>query len=292
VRIVILSRDSTLFSCRRLYTAASARGHIVDFINPIFCYIDINDSKYSIFYLKKKLEYYDAVIPRIGSTTTLHNIAILRQLEILGSFPINCSYSISKARNKLHCLQLLAYKGINLPNTSFSCNIENSETLINMVGGAPVIIKKIEGAQGIGVILAETKQMAKSIIDTFLNLNVQFLVQEFISEANGCDIRCLVIGNKVVTAIERRAKEGDFRSNLHCGGTAKKTSISFTEQKIAILSAKILGLNVAGVDILRSNRGPLVIEVNSSPGLQGVETESGFDIATMIILFIENYLSK
>ncbi|MCR3755608.1 MAG: ribosomal protein S6 modification protein [Sodalis sp. Psp] len=291
MKLAILSRDSTLFSCRRLRETAQARGHKVDIIDPLYCYMNINSVASAMHYHGGRLGYYDAMIPRIGSLTTL-GLAVLRQFEMLGSYSLNESAAIACARNKLCSLQLLASQGISLPITGFADSPDDIGELIAMVGGAPLVVKFVESMQGIGVVLAETKQAAESVIEAFRSLKAQFLVQEFISEACGCDIRCLVVGDQVMTAIERQAKAGDFRSNLHRGGTARLVTISATEQAIAIRATAALGLNVAGVDILRSNRGPLVVEVNASPGLEGIETASGLDIATIIIAFIEGRLAN
>lgn len=292
MRIAILSCNSNLFSCQRLRDAAKERGHNVDIIDPLFCYMNVNSVASSIYYHGEQLRYYDAVIPRISPLITFHGIAVLRQLEMLGSFPLNESRAITQARNKLHSLQLLALHGIDLPVTGFVDSSDDTSDLINMVGGAPLIVKLLEGTQGIGVVLAETRQVAESVIDAFRSLKAKFLVQEFIAEAGGVDIRCLALGNEVVASIQRQAKTGDFRSNLHRGGTARQIDISTTERAIAIRATSTLGLNVAGVDIIRADRGPLVIEVNASPGLQGIETISGLDIAAMMIQFIETRLAQ
>lgn len=291
MKLAILSRDGTLFSCRRLREAAQARGHKVDVIDPLSCYMNINSAAPSIHYRGRRLKFYDAVIPRIGPLTTFYGTAVLRQFEMLGSYALNESAAITRARDKLHSLQLLARQGIDLPITGFADSPDDTGDLITMVGGAPLVVKLVEGTQGIGVVLAETRQAAESVIDAFRGLKAQFLVQEFVAEAGGCDVRCLVIGDKVVAAIERQAKAGDFRSNLHRGGSARSVTISEAERAVAIRAATTLGLNVAGVDILRAKRGPLVMEVNASPGLEGVETASDLDIATLMITFIEARLA-
>lgn len=287
MKLAILSRDGSLFSCRRLYEAAQARGHKVDIIDPLSCYMNINSASLSIHYRGRQLKHYDAVIPRISPLTAFYDTAVLRQFEMLGSYTLNTSSAIIRARNKLHSLQLLARQGIDLPITGFTDSPDDTGDLITMVGGAPLVIKLVEGAQGIGVILAETRQAAESLIDAFRGLKAQFLVQEFIAEADGRDVRCLVIGDKIVAAIERQAKAGDFRSNLHRGGSAQPIIISEAEQAMAIRATGTLGLNVAGVDILRAKRGSLIMEVNASPGLEGIETASNLDIATLMIVFIE-----
>ncbi|WES69975.1 30S ribosomal protein S6--L-glutamate ligase [Superficieibacter sp. HKU1] len=287
MKIAILSRDGTLYSCKRLREAALHRGHIVDILDPLSCYMNINPSVSSIHYKGRQLPHYDAVIPRIGSAITFYGTAALRQFELLGSYPLNESVAISRARDKLRSMQLLARKGIDLPLTGMAHSPDDTSDLIEMVGGAPLVVKLVEGTQGIGVVLAETRQAAESVIDAFRGLNAHILVQEYIAEAKGRDIRCLVVGDKVVAAIERCAKEGDFRSNLHRGGVARIATITEREREIAVTAAQTLGLDVAGVDILRANRGPLVMEVNASPGLEGIEKTSGIDIAARMIQWIE-----
>ncbi len=293
MKIAILSRDGSLFSCKRLRDAAETRRHSVDIIDPLSCYMNINCDSPSIHYRGKRLAHYDAVIPRIGTAITFYGTTVLRQFEMLGSYPLNDSVAITRARDKLHSLQLLAKEGIDLPVTGFADSPDDTNDLITMVGGAPLVVKLVEGTQGIGVVLAETAQAAKSVIDAFRGLKAQFLVQEYIHEAKGCDIRCLVIGNRVVAAIERQAQPGDFRSNLHRGGSARKITITAQERAVAIKATATLGLHVAGVDILRAQRGPLVMEVNASPGLEGIETATGIDIAGLMITYIEqNTLHK
>ncbi|WP_435954431.1 30S ribosomal protein S6--L-glutamate ligase [Dryocola sp. BD626] len=287
MKIAILSRDGTLYSCKRLREAASRRGHAVEIIDPLSCYMNINPLSPSVHYKGRQLPHYDAVIPRIGSAITFYGTAVLRQFEMLGSYPLNESVAITRARDKLRSLQLLARQGIDLPVTGFAHSPDDTSDLIDMVGGAPLVVKLVEGTQGIGVVLAETRQAAESVIDAFRGLNAHILVQEYIKEAKGADIRCLVVGNQVVAAIERQAKPGDFRSNLHRGGRANQVTITEREREIALQAAATLGLDVAGVDILRANRGPLVMEVNASPGLEGIEKTSGVDIATLMIEWIE-----
>lgn len=287
MKIAILSRDGSLYSCKRLLQAAKARGHSIEVIDPISCYMNINPGSPAIHYRGKQLGHYDAVIPRIGSAITFYGTAVLRQFEVCGSFPLNESVAITRARDKLRSLQLLVRQGIAMPVTGFAHSPDDTSDLIDMVGGAPLVVKLLEGTQGIGVVLAETRQAAESVIDAFRGLNAHILVQEFIKEARGKDIRCLVVGGRVVAAIERKAREGDFRSNLHRGGTARLVDITEREREIAIQATATLGLDVAGVDILRANRGPLVMEVNASPGLEGVEKTTGLDIAAMMIAWIE-----
>jgi len=287
VKIAILSRDGTLWSCKRLKEAAVKRGHLVEILDPLSCYMNVSPAASSVHYKGRQLPHFDAVIPRIGSAITFYGTAALRQFELLGSYPLNESVAITRARDKLRSLQLLARQGIDLPKTGIAHSPDDTRDLIDMVGGAPLVVKLVEGTQGIGVVLAETRQAAESVIDAFRGLNAHILVQEYIAEAKGRDIRCLVVGNEVVAAIERRAKEGDFRSNLHRGGVATIATITPQERAIAIKAAQTLGLEVAGVDILRSNRGPLVMEVNASPGLEGIEKTTGLDIAARMIQWIE-----
>lgn len=287
MKIAILSRDGTLYSCKRLREAAVRRGHTVEIIDPLSCYMNINPAAPSVHYKGRQLPHYDAVIPRIGSAITFYGTAVLRQFEMLGSYPLNESVAITRARDKLRSLQLLARQGIDLPVTGFAHSPDDTSDLIDMVGGAPLVVKLVEGTQGIGVVLAETRQAAESVIDAFRGLNAHILVQEYIKEAKGKDIRCLVVGSKVVAAIERQAKPGDFRSNLHRGGQANQVAITDRERDIALQAAATLSLDVAGVDILRASRGPLVMEVNASPGLEGIEKTSGVDIATLMIEWVE-----
>lgn len=287
MRIAILSRNRNLYSTRRLVEACRQRSHEVRVIDPLKCYMDIATSRPGIFYKGEALEQYDAVIPRIGASITFYGTAVLRQFEILGSFPLNESVAIGRARDKLRSLQLLSRKGVGLPLTSFAHDVENTQELINLVGGAPLVVKLLEGTQGKGVVLAETNKAAESVIDAFRELRADFLVQEFIKEAGGADVRCLVVEKRVVAAMERKAREGEFRSNLHRGGSAAITRLSPQERTTAVKAARTLGLNVAGVDILRSKEGPLVMEVNSSPGLEGIESATEKDVAGMIVEFIE-----
>jgi len=287
VKIAILSRKSDLYSTRRLVEAGNQRGHDMRVIDPLRCYMNIATDRPMIHYHGEALTGFDAVIPRIGASVTFYGTAVLRQFEMLGVFPLNESVAITRARDKLRSLQLLSRKGIGLPITGFVHSPDDTGDALRMVGGAPVVIKLLEGTQGIGVVLAETAQAAHSVIEAFWGLRANILVQEFIHEAGGADIRCFVVGNKVVAAMKRQAKEGEFRSNLHRGGTASAVKLTPAERSTAVRAARAIGLNVAGVDILRSHRGPLVMEVNSSPGLEGIETASGKDVTTLIIEFIE-----
>ncbi len=287
MKIAILSRNSKLYSTSRLVEAAQQRGHEVSVINPLRCYMNITANHPDIHYRGQSLSDIDAVIPRIGASITFYGTAVVRQFEMMGVFCLNESVAISRSRDKLRCLQLLARKGIGMPMTSFAHSPDDTEDLIALVGGAPLILKLLEGTQGKGVVLVETEQAAKSVIDAFRGLNVHFLAQEFIKEARGMDIRCFVIGDKVVAAMLRQAKDGEFRSNLHRGGTASLVRISPEERAMAVQAAKIVGLNVAGVDMLRTNNGSVILEVNSSPGLEGIEKTTELDIASPLIEYME-----
>jgi ribosomal protein S6--L-glutamate ligase len=289
MKIGILSRNRRLYSTKRLVEAASARGHEVRVINHLRCYMNIASFKPSIHYNGSLLPKLDAIIPRIGASVTFYGSAVVRQFEMMGTFSLNESVAISRSRDKLRSLQLLSRKGIGLPVTGFANSPDDTYDLLQLVGGAPVVVKLLEGTQGKGVVLAETRKAAESVVEAFRGLNANFLVQEFIKEAGGADIRCFVIGDKVVASMKRQAQEGEFRSNLHRGGTSKLIKITPEERSTAVRSARIMGLNVAGVDILRSNHGPVVIEVNSSPGLEGIENATGKDIAGLIVAYIEKH---
>ncbi len=287
MRIAILSRNKNLYSTRRLVEAGEKHGHEMVVLDTLKCYMDIAASKPGIHFKGERLEPFDAVIPRIGASITQYGMAVLRQFEMMGTFPLNESVAIGRSRDKLRSLQLLSRKGVGMPLTSFAHYVGDTRDLIRLVGGAPLVVKLLEGTQGKGVVLAETMKAAESVIDAFRELHADFLVQEFIKEAGGSDVRCFVVGNKVVAAMQRTAKEGEFRSNLHRGGSAEITKLSPQERATAVKAARTMGLNVAGVDLLRSSRGPLVMEVNSSPGLEGIELATGKDVAGMIFDFIE-----
>jgi ribosomal protein S6--L-glutamate ligase len=287
MKIAILSRNPRLYSTRRLIEAAKARGHTVEVIDVLRAYMNISSGSPEIHYKGRVLSGFDAVIPRIGASVTFYGTAVLRQFEMMGVYPVNESVAISRSRDKLRSLQLLSRKNVGMPVTGFSHSPDDTDDLLNFIGKPPYVIKLLEGTQGIGVVLAETRKAAESVIEAFRGLKAQILVQEFIAEAGGADIRCFVVAGKVVAAMKRQAKEGEFRSNLHRGGTAMLVKLTKEERATAINAAKIMGLNVAGVDLLRSDRGPLVMEVNSSPGLEGIETASGKDVAGMIIEHIE-----
>ena len=287
MKIAMLARNPDLYSHRRLVEAAEARGHQIDVINTLLVYMNITSHRPDLRYGGERLTGYDAVIPRIGASVTFYGTAVLRQFEMMGVWPLNESVAIGRSRDKLRSLQLLARAGIGLPVTAFAHSTKYSDDLIEIAGGAPVVIKLLEGTQGIGVVLGETHNSAKSVIDAFRGVKSHILVQEFIKEAGNTDIRCLVVGGKVVASMKRTGAEGDFRSNLHRGGSAQIIRITPEERSTAVRAAKIMGLNVCGVDLLRSNHGPVVMEVNSSPGLEGIEKATGKDIAGRIIELIE-----
>lgn len=287
MKIAILSRNKSLYSTRRLVEEGLNRGHEIRVVDALHCYMNITSANPLIHYHGETLDDFDVVIPRIGASVTFYGTAVLRQFEMMGVFPMNESVAISRSRDKLRSLQLLARKGVGMPITGFANKPDNVPELIKMVGGAPVVIKLLQGTQGIGVVLAETRKAAESVIEAFMGLKADILVQEFVKEAGGADIRCFVIGDKVIAAMKRQALEGEFRSNLHRGGTATLVRITPEERRTALAAAKAMGLNVAGVDLLRSSRGPLVMEVNSSPGLEGIENATGKNVAGMIINWIE-----
>ncbi len=289
MKIAILSRRQDIYSTHRLVEAAKNRGHEAEVIDTLRCYMNVTSSHPSIHYKGKELPHYDAVIPRIGASVTFYGAAVVRQLKMMGVFCVNDSIAITRSRDKLRCLQLLSKKGIGLPITGFAHSLDEIGDLIKMVGGPPLVIKFLEGTQGIGVILVETATAARSMIEAFLGLKVNILVQEYIKEAGGADIRCFVVGNQVVAAMKRQSKSSDeFRSNLHRGGSATAVEITDEEREMAINASRIIGLNVAGVDIVRSNRGPLIIEINASPGLEGIENTTQIDVATKIIELVED----
>lgn len=287
MKIVILSRKSSLYSTQALVNAGKEAGHEVQVINPLRCYMNITSHKPSIHLKGEKIEGVDAVIPRIGASITFFGTAVVRQFEMMGVYTLNESVAITRSRDKLRSLQLLSRKGIGLPVTGFARSTQFTDDLIDMVGGAPLVVKLIEGTQGIGVVLTENRQAAESVIQAFQGLKANILVQEYIKESKGSDLRCFVVGGRVVAAMKRTASGDEFRSNIHRGGSAKPVKITPEERSTAVRAAKIMGLNVCGVDLLRSNHGPVVMEVNSSPGLEGIETATGINIAAKIIHFIE-----
>ncbi len=287
MKIAILSQNSALYSTKRLKEAGEARGHEMRVINYLRCYMNITSHRPSIVYNGKPLENFDAIIPRIGASKTFYGTAVVRQFEVMGVFSTNESQAISRSRDKLRCLQILAKSGIGLPVTGFAHDTQDIDGLIETVGGAPLVIKLLEGTQGIGVVLAETYQAAKSVIEAFRGLDANILVQEYIKEARGADLRCFVVGGKVIAAMKRQGAAGEFRSNLHRGGTAELIKLTPEERSTAIRAAKAMGLRVAGVDLLRSNHGPVIMEVNSSPGLEGIEKATGIDVAGKIIEYLD-----
>lgn len=287
MNIVILSQNANLYSTRRLIDEAEERGHIIEVIDPLKCDIIIEKEKPTIFYKNRFLDYVDAVIPRIGASVTFYGCAVVRQFEMMNIFTTVPSDAILRSRDKLKSLQLLSKAGIGMPKTIFTNYSRDIEQILESVGGVPVIIKLLEGTQGLGVVLAETKNAAESVLEAFNGLKARVIVQEFIKEAKGADIRALIVDGQVVGAMKRQGKQGEFRSNLHRGGTAEVIKLSEEELKVAIRAARSLKLPVCGVDMLQSARGPLLLEVNSSPGLEGIETATEKNIAKSIITFVE-----
>ena len=283
----MLARNPNLYSHKRLVEAAEDRGHTLDILNTTRCTVNIASHRPTITYNGNTLEGYDAVIPRIGASITNYGAAVLRQFEMAGVWPLNESVAIGRSRDKLRSMQIFAKYGLGLPLTAYANDPKQAEEIIRAVNGPPVVIKLLEGTQGIGVVLAETMSSAKSVIEAFRGANVNILVQEFIKEAGGTDIRALVVGGKVIAAMKRTGASDDFRSNLHRGGSAQIVKITPEERLTALRAAKHMGLNVCGVDMLRSNHGPVIMEVNSSPGLEGIENATGKDVAGLIIEFIE-----
>ncbi|BDQ37065.1 putative alpha-L-glutamate ligase [Pseudodesulfovibrio nedwellii] len=287
MKIAILSRKKNLYSTNALVEAGVANGHDMHVINPLRCYMNIASHNPTIHYKGEDLSDIDAIIPRIGASITFYGTAVARQFEMMGVYNLNESVAITRSRDKLRSMQLLSRKGIGLPVTGFANSTKFTDDLIKMVGGAPLVVKLLEGTQGIGVVLAENNQAAKSVIEAFQGVKANILVQEYIKESKGKDIRCIVIGGKIVASMQRKAPAGEFRSNLHRGGSASTVKITPEERSTAVRAAKIMGLNVCGVDLLRTNHGPVVMEVNSSPGLEGIETVTGKNLAAKIIEFIE-----
>lgn len=288
--LAILSREPDCYSTRRLLEAALRRGHNCRVIDTARCCISINPSHPDVLYGQHSLRGIDAVIPRIGASLTLFGLALLRQLELLGVYCVNSPEAIGISRDKLHAHQVFCREKIPMPVTGFAHSPKDTAALMESVGGAPMVLKLLQGSQGKGVVLAETRNAAESVIDAFRNLDANFLVQEFVSEAAGCDVRCIVIGNRVVAAMRRRASADEFRSNLHRGGSGEKITLTSEERSVAVRAARAIGLRVAGVDLIQTQSGPKVIEVNSSPGLQGVEGVTDIDVADKIITFIERHI--
>ncbi|GAB3370929.1 30S ribosomal protein S6--L-glutamate ligase [Lysobacter rhizosphaerae] len=286
MKIAILSRNSKLYSTRRLVEAARERGHSVRVLDPLRCYMRIASDGFSMHYKGRQITDYDAVIPRVGASITRYGSVVLRQFELMGTYTPNSSDAILKARDKLRCHQLLAAEGIGMPITVFGDNPDDTQDLLAMLGPPPHVIKLNEGTQGAGVMLTEKPSASRGVIEALRGLYANFLVQEFVAEAKGADLRCFVVGNSVVAAMKRQAPKGDFRSNLHRGGSAKGVRVSATEQDVAIRAAHALGLGVAGVDLIRSKRGPLILEVNASPGLEGIEAASEVDVAGAVLDYV------
>lgn len=292
MKIAILSRNARLYSTQRLVEVARERGHVVRVLDPLRCYVRIAPGDVAIRYKGKPLKDIDAVIPRIGTTSTFYGTAVLRQLEMMGVYTPNPSDAVLRARDKLRALQILAAQGLDMPVTVFGDNPDDTSDVLAMLGDPPHVIKLNEGSQGTGVVLAEKRSASQSVIEAFRGLYANFLVQEFIAEANGSDLRCFVVGGKVVAAMQRDASAGEFRANLHRGGTAQAATLSSEEKQIAVRAAKALGLGIAGVDLLRSRRGPLILEVNSSPGLEGIESATGVNVSGHIIRHLETHAKK
>lgn len=293
MKIAILSRNPRLYSTKRLLEEAQKAGHEGIIVDHSLCDLIIEQNGPSIIYQGKTLEGVDAIIPRIGASVTFYGTAVVRQFELMGAFSVVTSQAIVRSRDKLRSLQILSKNGLGMPKTAFTNFSKGGEKmLIEQVGGAPVIVKLLEGTQGLGVVLAETKKAAQSVVEAFHGLKARIIVQEFVKEAKGADIRAFVVNGKVVGAMKRQGAEGEFRSNLHRGGVATVIRLSRLEKQAALNAAKALGLDVAGVDMLQSDRGPLILEVNSSPGLEGIESATGINIAGEIIKFVEEGVSK
>lgn len=286
MKLAILSRNAKLYSTRRLVEAAREQGHAVRVLDPLRCYMSIAPGAFQMHYKGRGLSGLDAVIPRIGASVTRYGTAVLRQFELMGVYSPNGSDAIARSRDKLRCQQLIAAKGLGLPLTVVGDSPDDTNDLLDMLGAPPHIVKLNEGSQGNGVVLAESKQASRSVIEAFRGLYAHFLVQEFVAEAGGADIRCLVVGGRVIAAMLRQARTDEFRSNLHRGGSASATTLDEREREAAIGAVRAVGLRVAGVDLLRTRRGPLVLEVNSSPGLEGIEAVSGLDVAGQIVHYV------
>lgn len=292
MKLAILSRNGKLYSTRRLVDAARERGHTVRVLDPLRCYMRIASDGFQMHYKGRQLAGYDAVLPRIGASITRYGTAVLRQFELMGSYTPNPAGAVLRARDKLRTHQLLAAQGIDLPTTVFGDNPDDTVDLLSMLGPPPHVIKLNEGTQGAGVMLTEKPSASRGVIEALRGLYANFLVQEFVAEAKGADLRCFVVGGQVVAAMRRQAEQGEFRSNLHRGGTAIPATADAAEQAAAVRAAKVLGLGVAGVDLIHSDRGPLILEVNSSPGLEGIESASGVDIAGKIVEYIAKRQKK
>ena len=292
MNIAILSRNPKLYSTLRLKEACEARGHTVEIIDHMKCVLFIEKKNPVVLYQGRKLDYFDAVIPRIGASVTFYGAAVVRQFEMMKVFSAVESQALIRSRDKLRSLQILSRAGLGLPKTIFMDYSADAEDSIDAVGGAPVIIKLLEGTQGLGVVLAENKKAAQSVIEAFHGVHARIIIQEFVKEAKGADIRAFIVDGEVVGAMRRQAKDGEFRSNLHRGGVAEVIKLTRTEKHAAITAAKKVGLSIAGVDMLPSKRGPLIIEVNSSPGLEGIEAATKVNIADKIVRFVEKHATK
>jgi len=292
MNIAILSRDPKLYSTRRLKEAGEACGHNVEIIDHMKCVLFIEKQNPVVLYHGRSLDYFDAIIPRVGASVTFYGAAVVRQFEMMGVFTAVESQALIRSRDKLRSLQVLSRAGLGLPKTIFMDYSRDTEGIIDAVGGAPVVIKLLEGTQGLGVVLAENEKAAQSVIEAFHGLHARIIVQEFIKEAKGADLRAFVVDGEVVGAMRRQARNGEFRSNLHRGGTASIVKLTREEKHAAITAAKKMGLGVAGVDMLPSVRGPLILEVNSSPGLEGIEGATKLDIAGKIIRYLEKASKK
>ncbi len=292
MKLAILSQDASLYSTSRLKIAAEERGHHVKVIDYMRCYINVSSESPCVMYAGKRLEQFDAIIPRVGASNTFYGTAIVRQFELMNVVSANGSQAIARSRDKLRCMQILAKEKVGLPITGFAHSTQDTDGLINMVQGAPLVIKLIEGTQGIGVVLAETHTSAKSMIEAFRGLSAHILVQEFIKESQGEDIRAFVVGGKVIAAMRRKAAQGEFRANIHRGGKSESVELNAEETETALRACRAVGLNVAGVDMLRSHSGPKVLEINSSPGLQGIEGATGINVAGLIIEYLENAMDS
>lgn len=292
MKIAVLSRNSELYSTKRLIEAIKKRGHQAVLLNHARCYVVMEEANPHVYYGDHTIDDVDAIIPRIGASVTFYGSSIIRQFEMQKVYTTLSSLALVRSRDKLRSLQILSKAGVGIPKTAFTKYPKDIDSIIKQVGGTPLIIKLLEGTQGLGIVLAETKNAAKSVMEAFYGLNANVLVQQFVKEAKGADIRAFVVGGKVVGAMKRQGKPGEFRSNLHRGGTSEEIKLSRIEKQTAIKAAEALGLKVAGVDMLQSSRGPLVIEVNSSPGLEGIEKATGKDIAGSIIKFIEEQIKQ
>lgn len=292
MKITILSRNGNLYSTKRLYDTAIERGHDVEVIDFLKCYMVIKKGNPEIYYDGNKISGINAVIPRIGASRTFYGSAVVKQFEMMQVFCLNRSESIKRSRDKLISMQLLARAGLGMPITAFAADPNDVNHLVREVGGAPLVIKLLEGTQGIGVVLAETQKAAKSVVEAFHGLKANMLIQEYIKESKGADIRALVVGGEIVAAMKRQGPEGEFRSNIHRGGSSTQIKLTKAEKSAAREAVKVFGLNLAGVDMLKSSKGPMIMEVNSSPGLEGIEVSTGINVAGKIIEFIENNYHK